>query len=161
MGELGIALIAAGSALAGGLITGWFTRAAGLRQADAARHAGDRQADALLDTVRSTLAEQRTALDEQRVERLLDLRRQTYLRLLEAADSVSVGQRTGAGSPQDLPALQRALTAVQLEGPAEVTRAAGTLVDTVRRSASPDDLERARQDLIAAARIALASRAAP
>ncbi|AEW95467.1 hypothetical protein SCATT_30960 [Streptantibioticus cattleyicolor NRRL 8057 = DSM 46488] len=70
MGEWGVALIAAGSALAGSLITGWFTGRAGSSQAAAARHAGDRQADALLDTVRATLGEQRTI-------RLLDLRRQT------------------------------------------------------------------------------------
>jgi hypothetical protein len=53
MGELGVALIAAGSAVAGSVVTGWFTRSAGQRQAAAAQHAGDRQADALLQTVRA------------------------------------------------------------------------------------------------------------
>ncbi|MEU6672404.1 hypothetical protein [Streptomyces sp. NPDC046727] len=63
MGELGIALIAAGSALAGSIVTGWFTRSAGHRQAAAAQHAGDRQADALLQTVQETLKAQRVAND--------------------------------------------------------------------------------------------------
>ncbi|MGW6459925.1 hypothetical protein ACWF94_29025 [Streptomyces sp. NPDC055078] len=64
MSQWGIALIAAGSAVAGGAVTGWFTRSAGHRQAEAARHAGDRQADALLATVQATLDEQRrTSVD--------------------------------------------------------------------------------------------------
>ncbi|MFI1385806.1 hypothetical protein [Embleya sp. NPDC020886] len=148
MSEWGIALIAAGSALAGGLITGWFARSAGIRQADAARHAGNRQADALLDTVRTTL-------DEQRVERLLDLRRQTYVRFLEAAETAILAQRAGTGTPQDLPTLQRAFAAVQLEGPPEVTRAARVLTEAVRRHETPDQLEQARQAVLAAAQQAL------
>jgi hypothetical protein len=61
MNELWVALIAAGAAIAGGAVTGWFTRSAGVRQAEAARHAGDRQADALLHTVQETLEQQKRA----------------------------------------------------------------------------------------------------
>ncbi|MFE4533690.1 hypothetical protein ACFRKB_01305 [Streptomyces scopuliridis] len=145
MSEWGIALIAAGSALVGSLITGWFTRTAGGRQAEAARHAGDRQADAVLDTVRATL-------EEQRAVRVLDLRRQTYVRFLECAEVVSLSRRTGHGQPGDGPALQRAFVAVLLEGPEEVSGAARRLVDSLRGSPSPDDLDQARSEFIDAAR---------
>lgn len=151
MSEWGIALLAAGSALAGGLITGWFARSAGMRQADAARHAGDRQADALLETVRTTL-------DEQRAERLTDVRRQTYLRFLEAAETVILTRRTNSGGHDDLPALQRAFGALQLEGPAEVTDAARAFVAELRRNGPLDDLERLRVVLLSAAQAALVRR---
>ncbi|MCT2590801.1 hypothetical protein LHJ74_12910 [Streptomyces sp. N2-109] len=146
MSEWGIALISAGSALAGGLVTGWFARSAGVRQADAARHAGDRQADALLETVRRTFEEQRTV-------RLLDLRRQTYLRFLEAAEVVLLARRSsGAGQSGDGPALQRALGAVMLEGPSEVAGAAQELDRCLRTGGRPDDLEDARRNFITTAR---------
>ncbi|MFE7566840.1 hypothetical protein ACFU76_07730 [Streptomyces sp. NPDC057539] len=145
MSEWGIALIAAGSALVGSLITGWFTRTAGGRQAEAARHAGDRQADAVLDTVRATL-------EEQRAVRVLDLRRQTYVRFLESAEVVSLSWRTGHDQPGDRPALQRAFVAVLLEGPEDVSRAARRLVDCLRDASSPDDLDHARSEFIDAAR---------
>ncbi|MFI1041530.1 hypothetical protein [Streptomyces hygroscopicus] len=148
MSEWGIALIAAGSALAGSLITGWFTRSAGSRQADAARHAGDRQADALLDTVRRTL-------EEQRAVRMMDLRRQTYVQFLEAAETVMSAQRTGEGQASDRSALQRAFGCVLLEGPGEVVRTARELVNVVRASRSLDDLERAKGNFITAAQDAL------
>ncbi|MFC8826981.1 hypothetical protein ACFT9I_16765 [Streptomyces sp. NPDC057137] len=148
MNEWGIALIAAGSALAGSLVTGWFARSAGMRQAEAAQHAGDRQADALLHTVRLTLQEQRAV-------RLLDLRRQTYVAFLEAAEAVALTNRTGIGLGGDGAALQRAFGAVALEGPAEVARAAGEVVDRLRRDDSPDDVERAKLAFIAAAQAAL------
>lgn len=146
MSEWGIALIAAGSALAGSLVTGWFARSAGMRQAEAAQHAGDRQADALLHTVRLTLQEQRAV-------RLLDLRRQTYVAFLEAAEAVALTSRTGIGPGGA--ALQRAFGAVALEGPAEVARAAGEVVDRLRRDDSPDDVERAKRTFVSAAQAAL------
>jgi hypothetical protein len=149
MSEWGIALISAGSALAGGLVTGWFARSAGVKQAEAARHAGDRQADALLDTVRMTF-------EEQRAVRVLDLRRQTYLRFLEAAEVVILTQRSsGAGQASDGPALQRALGAVLLEGPGEVSRTAQELAHCLRGNRQLDDLEGVRLNFIAAARDAL------
>ncbi|MFF3947401.1 hypothetical protein ACFYYN_21580 [Streptomyces sp. NPDC001902] len=82
MSEWGIALIVAGSALAGSLITGWLTKNAGRRQAEAARHAGDRQADALLHTVQASLNEQRRA-------RIEDQRRQAYTAFLKATEDVA------------------------------------------------------------------------
>ncbi|MFC8077174.1 hypothetical protein ACFUN8_16790 [Streptomyces sp. NPDC057307] len=148
MSEWGIALIAAGSALAGSLVTGWFARSAGMRQAEAAQHAGDRQADALLHTVRLTLQEQRAV-------RLLDLRRHTYVAFLQAAEAVALTSRTGIGPGGDGAALQRALGAVALEGPAEVARAAGEVVDRLRRDDSPDDVERAKLTFVSAAQAAL------
>ncbi len=154
MGEWGTALIAAASAVAGSIVTGWFAFRAGGRQADAARHAGDRQADAVLDTVRMTLAEQRAV-------RLLDLRRQTYVQFLGAAEAVFLARRTGEGSPGDRAALQRSLGALQLEGPAEVARTARELADALRAERSPDDIGRARLAFIEAARAALAGSGPP
>ncbi|SCK11474.1 hypothetical protein H181DRAFT_00630 [Streptomyces sp. WMMB 714] len=150
MSEWGVGVIAACSALAGSMITGWFTRSAGHRQATAARHAGDRQADALLETVRMTL-------QEQRVVRILDLRRQTYVQFLEAAEVVILSRRTGHGTTTDRPALQRALGAVLLEGPDETGQAARELVEALSAHGSLDDIQAARSSFIAAAQHALAS----
>jgi hypothetical protein len=149
VGESGIALIAAGSAIAGSVVTGWFAYRAGNRQAEAARHAGDRQADAVLHTVRMTL-------EEQRAVRLLDLRRQTYVQFLEAAEVVILAHRTGEGlSAGDRAALQRASGAVALEGPHEVAQAARDLVNRLRTSPSADELGYARRSFIDAAHTAL------
>ncbi|MER6563385.1 hypothetical protein ABT300_37785 [Streptomyces sp. NPDC001027] len=149
MTEWGIAVLAAGSALLGSLVTGWFTRGAGERQAEAARHAGNRQADALLETVRMTLEEQRAA-------RLHEARRQTYARYVEAAEAAFFARRTGEGQPGEGPGLQRALGAVLLEGPDEVGRAASRFADLMGKSSSSlDDLERARRDFTEAAQQAL------
>lgn len=148
MSDWGVALIAAGSALVGSLITGWLTRSAGERQAEAARHAGDRQADALIDTVRMSLVEQRAV-------RLLDLRRQTYVQFLEAAEAAILARRTGEGPANDRSALQRAFGAVQLEGPDEPARTAGELVNCLRGNHHLDELAEARRNFINAARNAL------
>jgi hypothetical protein len=148
MDAWGLALIAAGSALAGSWITGWFTRSAGSKQAEAARHAGDRQADALLDTVRRTL-------DQERLLRAVDLRRQTYVRFLQASEAVSLTRRTGRGESGDEAALHQARAAVELEGPAEVERAARGLVEALRRNRPLDDVDLARADFVRAARTAL------
>ncbi|MGW1963615.1 hypothetical protein ACWCPD_25705 [Streptomyces sp. NPDC001935] len=113
MSEWGGALIAAGSAVAGSIVTGWYTRSAGLRQAEAAKHAGDRQADALLRTVQETLNEQRWA-------RIEDRRHTTYSEFQDAAEEVARDPRNN-----DLvPALHRALSRVWIEGPDAVTGAA-------------------------------------
>ncbi|RBM12659.1 hypothetical protein [Streptomyces sp. PT12] len=148
MGEWGVALIAAGSALAGSLVTGWFSRAAGSRQAEAARHAGDRQADALLETVRMTLGEQRDA-------RVQDVRRQTYVRFLEAAEGAILARRTGEGQASARAALHQALAAVDLEGPDAVAAAARGFVSGLRADEAPGDLGRARETFAEAARAAL------
>jgi hypothetical protein len=127
MNELATALVAAGAALAGSAITGWFAMRAGWRQAAAAQHAGDRQADALLETVRLTLGEQRDV-------RLLDQRRSAYAALLQAAEQVAAAHRLPAsGQTPDLGALHRALGVVFLEGPSEVTRTAAELVKVLER----------------------------
>lgn len=145
-----IALISAGSAVVGSGVTGWFTRNAGDRQAEAARYAGSRQADALLETVRMTL-------EEQRAERVLDSRRRTYLDFLAAADAILTAGRGGDGARDSRAALVRAIGAVQLEGPPAVTKTAESLIahllgDTGR---SPDDRDQARKAFLEAARAAL------
>lgn len=150
MSAWGVALITAGSTLAGGVITGWFAHSAGRRQATAARHAGDRQADAVLETVRMTLQEQRAV-------RILDQRRQTYVQFLEAAETVILSRRTGDGTESDRAALQRALGAVVLEGTENVGQAARELVDVLKSSRSLDDLQTARSAFIDAAQHALIS----
>ncbi|MFF9312339.1 hypothetical protein ACF1BS_15655 [Streptomyces sp. NPDC014748] len=149
MSEWGIALIAAGAAIAGSVVTGWYSRSAGIRQADAARHAGDRQAEALLESVRMTVrgeAEQRA----------LAVRRQVYAAFLGAAEARVLAERTGRGGEQgDAVLLQRALGEVVLEGPSDVAAAAARLVDALRRHEPPDDLNRAKLAFVTEARRAL------
>ncbi|WP_326769624.1 hypothetical protein OG978_38350 [Streptomyces sp. NBC_01591] len=148
MSELGIALIAAGAAIAGSAATGWYTRSAGFRQAEAARQAGDRQADALLETVRMTLREQAAV-------RVLDIRRQTYVAFLGAAESRIRAERTGRGPGDDDARLESALGEVVLEGPAEVASAARDVVDRLRRHEAPDNLLSAKAAFVSAAQEAL------
>ncbi|SOD63344.1 hypothetical protein SAMN06297387_11076 [Streptomyces zhaozhouensis] len=135
MTEWGVALIAAGAALLASLISGVF-----------ARSAGRRQAAAMLETVRITV-------EQQRQERALAARRATYLRFLDAAETVLLARRTGGSTAEDRAALQRAMGAVQLEGPAATE--AGALLEALRRERGPDELERARFAFITAAREAL------
>ncbi|WP_210577935.1 hypothetical protein [Streptomyces sp. GESEQ-4] len=137
MSEWGVALIAAGSAIAGSIVTGWYARSSGLRQAEAARHAGDRQADALLESVRLTI-------QSEQVQRSLAQRRQIYVEFLGAAEARVLTERTGRGGSDDEALLQRALGAVVLEGPPEAATAARHLVDCLRRHESPDDIDRAK-----------------
>ncbi|MGX1671081.1 hypothetical protein [Streptomyces sp. NPDC055400] len=145
MGEWGIALVAAGAAIAGSIVTGWYTRNAGIQQAAAARHAGDRQADALLDSVRLTL---RGEADQRGSAR----RRQVYAEFLGAAEARILTERTGRGQADDEIVLQRALGGVVLEGPAEVAHAATVFVDGLRRHLALDDLDRAKLAFVAEAR---------
>ncbi|WDM16526.1 hypothetical protein J3S85_36595 [Streptomyces lavenduligriseus] len=123
MGELGIALIAAGAALAGSALTGWFTIAAGRRQAAAARYAGDQQARAVIDTVNRTL-------DEQRAARVEEARRQVYTQFLMAFNEAlhllkprnpPSARRNGLEKVNTLHSL------VDLEGPENVRVAASAM----------------------------------
>ncbi|WP_445279660.1 hypothetical protein [Streptomyces sp. DSM 118148] len=123
MSEWGVALIAAGSAVAGSIVTGWYTRSAGIRQAEAAKHAGDRQADALLHTVQATL-------DEQRRTRIDERRRHVYTEFLKVAEDIAW---LDASDTQSLTALLRALSGVSLEGPLTVEGAAHQLAQSVKR----------------------------
>ncbi|MGW3913185.1 hypothetical protein ACWEBX_16960 [Streptomyces sp. NPDC005070] len=117
MSEWGVALIAAGSAVAGSIVTGWYTRSAGLRQAEAAKHAGERQADALLHTVQATL-------DEQRRARIDERRRQVYIEFLDVAESIE------RGNFSDVSPIVRALAAISLEGPESVLEGVEQVVDS-------------------------------
>ncbi|MCN9240230.1 hypothetical protein NGF19_05385 [Streptomyces sp. RY43-2] len=144
MSEWGVALIAAGAAIAGSVVTGWFGRSAGVRQAEAARCAGDRQADALLESVRMTLR------GEDR-RRALALRRQIYAEFLAAVEARVVAERTNRRTGDEELALRRAHSAVVLEGPTEVADAAGRVVDGLRRHQSADDVHRVKLEFIAVA----------
>jgi uncharacterized protein (DUF2267 family) len=139
MSEWAVALIAAGAALAGSVVTGWYSRAAGIRQADA-----------VLAAARATLAGE-AAL------RARALRRQTYAEFLAAAGDRVLAERTGRGPAGDEAALHRAAGAVDLEGPAAVSDAARAVVGALRRHASPDELRAAERDFTEAARAALAA----
>ncbi|MFD9398355.1 hypothetical protein ACFWA4_05980 [Streptomyces sp. NPDC060011] len=145
MSEWGIALIAAGSAVAGSIVTGWYTRSAGLRQAEAAKHAGDRQADALLRTVQDTLVEQRRA-------RLEESRRDTYVEFLKAAHEATVNPHDNDLARE----MYKCLTQVQVAGPYPVVMVALGYWDRVRewRADSTDDqmdaMARAHSDFIIA-----------
>ncbi|MEU6705766.1 hypothetical protein [Streptomyces wuyuanensis] len=121
MSEWGVALIAAGSAVAGSAVTGWFTRSAGRRQAEAARHAGERQADALLHTVQATL-------DEQRRVRIEDRRRRIYVDLLHATQCIVIDR-----VPHQSADVARHLTVVTLEGPPEVALAGTRMLAAAQR----------------------------
>jgi hypothetical protein len=135
MSEWGIVLIAAGSAVAGSVVTGWFTRSAGHRQAAAAQHAGDRQADALLATVQATL-------DDQRHARVLETRRQVYVQFLQAA---AAPRRTEQERTATAFQLDAATFLIRLEGPDAVAKAANRYARTLDRIYAgperPDDWE--------------------
>ncbi|MFE0726044.1 MULTISPECIES: hypothetical protein [Streptomyces] len=123
MGDLGIALIAAGAALAGSALTGWFTIAAGRRQAAAARYAGDEQARAVIDTVNRTL-------DEQRAARVEEARRQVYTQFLMAFNETL--NLLKPSNPQSarrsgLEKVHALYSLVDLEGPEDVRAAASAV----------------------------------
>lgn len=105
MSDWGIAVIAAGSAIAGSITTGFFAWKAGHRQAAAAEAAGNAQAAALMSTVQATL-------DEQRRTRALEQRRQAYAELLTAG---SVWQTEG--SNENATRMMSTFGLVELEGP--------------------------------------------
>lgn len=126
MSEWQIALIAAGAAVLGSAVTGFFAWKAGHRQAAAAEAAGHAQAGALVSTVQATL-------DEQRRARAADRRRQVYAQFLSAADEANLAAYPG--SQHDTLAagarLFQAQGAVDLEGPASLQEAAYSVAHTI------------------------------
>ncbi|UGQ13984.1 hypothetical protein LO772_10485 [Yinghuangia sp. ASG 101] len=140
MGELGTALIAAGAALMGGTITGWFAHRAGRQQAAAARHAGDRQADALLESVRiqaeATLAAVRLQLDDGRDAQAYMQRRRCYGQFIEAVDAWGADIASPGTAGGDRREAERAFGAVAFEGPAEVTERAREIMRFLRSGSS-------------------------
>lgn len=133
MSEWGIALIAAGSAILGSIVTGFFAWKAGHRQAAAAEAAGRAQAGALISTVEATL-------DEQRRARAADRRRQVYARFLAALEETAVfmvreRHRPGEPGGDEAVAIASRLTpargAVDLEGPANAAEAAYDAQDSI------------------------------
>ncbi|MEV7167407.1 hypothetical protein AB0N60_35580 [Streptomyces microflavus] len=127
MGDLGIALIASGAALAGSALTGWFTIAAGRRQAAAARYAGDEQARAVIDTVNRTL-------DEQRAARVEDARRQVYTQFLMAFNEalhLLKPRNPGSARRNGLEKVNTLYSLVDLEGPEDVRVAASAMRQTL------------------------------
>ncbi|MET9436906.1 hypothetical protein [Streptomyces sp. NPDC006551] len=133
MSEWGIALIAAGSAILGSIVTGFFAWRAGHRQAAAAEAAGLAQANALIATVQATL-------DEQRRARAVDQRRQVYVQLLDACQAFQVGRDPDAGVR-----MHSALHLVSLEGPVDVEET-GRQYAAVSGVRAPDAEQRRRID---------------
>lgn len=142
MSEWGIALIAAGSAILGSMVTGWFAWKAGHRQAAAAEAAGREQAAALISTVQATL-------DEQRRARVLDQRRQTYVEFLDAAQCCQLDRTNETHSR-----LLRAESMMYVEGPQSVAAAASQYAGHVLSSA-PAETEGARVAYLMAVHTAL------
>ncbi|MEV2193194.1 hypothetical protein AB0I02_19740 [Streptomyces phaeochromogenes] len=158
MSDWGIALIAAGSAIAGSVVTGWYARSAGIRQATAARHAGDRQADAMREQADALLESVRMTLRAESGHREFALRRQTYAEFLGAAEARILTERNGRGQPDDDVVLQRALGGVLLEGPPEAAAAAEHLVNCLRRRVTHDELKHAKLAFVAVAQECCRSR---
>ncbi|MER5966803.1 hypothetical protein [Streptomyces sp. NPDC002057] len=125
MNEWGIALIAAGAAILGSAVTGFFAWKAGHRQAAAAETAGQAQANALISTVQATL-------DEQRKVRAAEQRRQTYAAMLAAATEWETGPQNH--DPELATATQQAHALLRLEGPPEVAGAAERYMAAVWRT---------------------------
>ncbi|MFH8991423.1 hypothetical protein [Streptomyces sp. NPDC017940] len=142
MSEWGVALIAAGSAIAGSVVTGWLTRSAGLRQASAAhlageeqaaavRHAGEKQAEAVLKTVQQTLEAQ--ARNQQ-----IDAKREAYVAFLQAAQALVEDRKRDQGSLDEtlLAEAERAYQVLRLEDTDNVTAHAQFLMDAIDNSLS-------------------------
>ncbi|GHG15468.1 hypothetical protein GCM10018777_31520 [Streptomyces albogriseolus] len=108
--ELWVAVIAAGSAVAGAVAGGWFARSAGLHQAAATR-----------DTVQATLDEQRQARTEER-------RRRVYSNFLALAHDMS----SNWGDASAYASLQKAAAEVTIEGPNPVVRSCYEYLRCVR-----------------------------
>ncbi|MEU6979605.1 hypothetical protein [Streptomyces sp. NPDC046371] len=155
MGEWKIALIAAGAAILGSLVTGFFAWLAGHRQAAGAEAAGTAQANALIATVQATLQEQRRS-------RLLEQRRQAYVQFLTGADEGNQAAGRPFVSRRELtPRMAEGLAALQLEGPQAVADAGDTYVRTILdaasngRSPNENAVRVARHEFLCAARDAL------
>ncbi|MGW4781515.1 hypothetical protein ACWEPA_33270 [Streptomyces filamentosus] len=160
MSEWVSALIGAGSAVAGGIATGWFTRNAGHRQAAAAEAAGQEQAAALISTVQATL-------DEQRRARAVEHRRQIYVQFLEVAEELLLSVPTSGRHESFVslaPRLATARGAIEIEGPREVAQAAAAYmnhlvarleIDGVSRPQASDEVSSLRAAYLGAVRRAL------
>lgn len=138
MSEWVSALIGAGSAVAGGIVTGWYSRAAGFRQAEAAETAANRQVEALLESTRKSLGAASEAAKRQE-------QREAYLALLNAVDQSLDLNSAVAG---EMPDQQ---TVARMEEVTNRIRAAVTLVDVV----GPDSVRRAAEDMRDSSRVAL------
>ncbi|MFD3336156.1 hypothetical protein ACFWV1_26435 [Streptomyces sp. NPDC058700] len=131
MSEWGIALIAAGSAILGSIVTGFFAWKAGHRQAAAAEAAGQAQAAALISTVQATL-------DEQRRARITERRRQAYLEMLLAARECQISR-----SAENAAKALKASEELSLEGPEVVYQAALRYARAAIAAPSSDSTNRA------------------
>ncbi|MGW6521737.1 hypothetical protein [Streptomyces sp. NPDC054962] len=140
MSDWGVALIAAGSALAGSVVTGWFARSAGVRQAAAAelageqqaaaaRHAGEQQAEAVVKTVQQTLEAQIRAQQ-------LEAKRAVFVDFLQAAQSLVEDRRRDRGALDEalLTEAQRAYQVLLLDGPVNVAAQAHFLMQAITDS---------------------------
>ncbi|MFJ1827442.1 hypothetical protein [Streptomyces sp. NPDC088178] len=132
------ALIGAGAAVVGGIVTGWFSRAAGFRQAEAAVEAANRQVEALLETTQGSLLAASAAAKRQE-------QREAYLALLNAVDrSLDLNSKVTQGQLDHQ-------TIEKMEEVTNQVRAAVTVVDVV----GPDAVREAAEAIRDSSRVAL------
>jgi hypothetical protein len=143
----GIAIVAAGSAIAGGLSTFWFARPSACRspgQADAQLAAA-----ALYPSV---------VRGSGRAEQQQEVRRSGYASFIERVDSAFAAAAVDGSVPLDQRrSVSHALDIISLIGPDDVVEAAQQVALLVNTDIgrSPGDVERARSALLTAARRAL------
>ncbi|MFF3786616.1 hypothetical protein [Streptomyces sp. NPDC001933] len=168
MDELLVALVAAGAALAGSAVTGFFavraaerqagaTRDAAQRQADAAWASAQRQADAAWASAQRQADAQLEVLREghqaQEISKRRELRRQAYVEFLNRVDQLvaapTTDQRAASGIATEFhDRVEQALNIVRLEGPAYVIPSAEEVARRPGDAAKRDSfLEAAREAL--------------
>ncbi|MER6677880.1 hypothetical protein [Streptomyces sp. NPDC000983] len=177
------ALVAAGAAIGGGVLTGWFTLAAAKRQAAAAWAAGERQAQAAWEAGRQQAAAAwdagqlqataqldvaRRTLTEQILAGQREVRRAAYVAYLgrtDGAQQALAAWQSAIGTTDEttrrreydtaMAAVGEALNVVRLEGPEPVTTAAETLRNSLATSAAGPQHPFAQRTFLDAARAAL------
>ncbi|CCK25603.1 hypothetical protein BN159_1224 [Streptomyces davaonensis JCM 4913] len=177
------ALVAAGAAIAGGGLTGWFTLSAAKRQAAAAWAAGERQAAAAWEAGRQQAAAAwdagqlqataqldvaRRTLTEQTLANQRAVRRAAYVTFLSRTDSaqlaltawqsaIGTSEETARRREYDVAmgAVGEALNVVRLEGPEAVTVAAEALRNSLSASALGPQHPVTQRAFLEAARAAL------
>ncbi|WP_416971654.1 hypothetical protein [Streptomyces sp. 4F14] len=142
-----LALVAVGSALAGGLSVAWFARPLGRRLAD---EAPERQLAAVVPQIVMAIA------DAPRAERQREADRSAYVEFLVRVDG-AFGAPGSTAPLAERRAVGEALDVIRLIGPADVVEAAQGLAALARADhrASPHDVEHAKTTFLNAARSAL------
>ncbi|MDL2075995.1 hypothetical protein QNN03_06030 [Streptomyces sp. GXMU-J15] len=177
------ALVAAGAAIGGGALTGWFSLAAAKRQAAAAWAAGERQAAAAWEAGRQQAAAAwdagqiqataqldvaRRTLTEQHLASQRAVRRAAYVAFLGRTDSARLALQAWQSAigtagetarrreyDTEMAAVGEALNVVRLEGPDAVVTAAERLGDALSATAPAAQHALAQREFLDAARAAL------